>query len=328
MKSSKMLSQMLDTLDTNNTVIHLHTWTKALSSSIVRVAIKKGFKVVCTLHDYFTVCPNGGFFNYNTRRPCLIKPLTIKCIMTNCDSRNYTQKLWRICRQFVQNLVGLIPSGINDYILVSEFSGNILRPFLPQDANFHFVPNPVDVIKSMPVEVTRNSSYMAIGRLSREKGMSLFARAAKIGGYRGVFVGDGECRPEIKSINPDAEIVGWISQSEVNEHLEKARTLVLPSLLYETQGLVVLEAAALGVPAIVPDNCAARDLVKDGVTGLWFRSGDVEDLVKKMRILEDEDTLLSLGRAAYESYWVKPSTMERHTYCLEKVYTELLERKV
>ena len=33
-------------------------------SSVFDVAFKMNFKLVLTLHDYFTACPNGGYFNY------------------------------------------------------------------------------------------------------------------------------------------------------------------------------------------------------------------------------------------------------------------------
>jgi len=49
--------------------------------------------------------------------------------------------------------------------------------------------------------------------------------------------------------------------------------------------LVVLEAAALGVPAIVADTSAARDLVRDGHTGLWFKGGDALSLRAAMQRL-------------------------------------------
>lgn len=37
-----------------------------------------------------------------------------------------------------------------------------------------------------------------------------------------------------------------------------------------------------GVPCIVPDCCAARDYVIEGVNGLLFKTGDVEDLERAM----------------------------------------------
>ena len=102
--------------------------------------------------------------------------------------------------------------------------------------------------------------------------------------------------------------------------------VVLPSRWYETQGLVVLEAAARGVPAIVPDQCAASDFVDDGITGLVFRTGDLVDLEHKLRQLTDPALAARLGGAAYEKYWQAPATMASHTERLVAVYESMLAR--
>src|SRR5574341_939982 len=301
-KAAHMLAKKLEIYEKNNTIIHLHSWTKALSSSVVRVALNSGFKVVCTLHDYFTVCPNGGFVNYQSNKICDLRPLSFKCITQHCDARSKLQKNWRVIRQFIQKSFGLIPNGVRHYIYYSDFSLNIIKPYLPSNAQFYFVPNPIESEMSTPVEVSKNTIYVSIGRLSKEKGILLLAKAGKLTDFPVIFVGDGEYRSDIQSINPDAKITGWLSRSQVNKYLEQSRALVFPSQWYETQGLVVLEAASRGVPAIVSDICAAREMVCDGVNGLWFKSGDIDDLVKKMQMLQDDNLVSALGQAAYDKY--------------------------
>ncbi len=65
-----------------------------------------------------------------------------------------------------------------------------------------------------------------------------------------MFIGDGPLRP-IEATG--ARVTGWLSAEDVQRELEHARCLVFPSLWYETYGLVVNEAAARGIPAIVSD---------------------------------------------------------------------------
>ncbi len=101
--------------------------------------------------------------------------------------------------------------------------------------------------------------------------------------------------------------------------------MVLPSLWYETQGMVVLEAAALGVPSIVPDTSAARDLVSDGHSGLWFKGGDTASLRSAMERLMITRVAKQMGRNAYDRYWQDPSTIDEHIVNLEKAYLETLE---
>jgi glycosyltransferase involved in cell wall biosynthesis len=65
----------------------------------------------------------------------------------------------------------------------------------------------------------------------------------------------------------------------------------------ETWGLSVNEAMACGRPVIVSDKCGcAYELIKEGVNGYTFRSGDVNDLVNKMQRMLDRDDLRTMGK--------------------------------
>ena len=123
----------------------------------------------------------------------------------------------------------------------------------------------------------------------------MLARCAVAERLSVVFVGSGELTDKVKEITPQAGVTGWVGRGQILAYLRSSRALVFPSLWYETLGLVVLEAAANGVPGIVPDTCAAREIVMDGVTGLHFRGGDQQDLRGKMRQLRDPLVARNLG---------------------------------
>jgi glycosyltransferase involved in cell wall biosynthesis len=315
----------LDRFERRGSVIHLHGWTKALSSSVARVAIRRGFKVVVTLHDYFLACPNGGFLDYPAARPCGLRALSAQCLLRRCDSRSYPQKLWRVARQILQHRVGLLPRGVRNYIAVSDFSYEALRGYLPRGNRLHRIDNPVETPRQAPVEIARNAKFAFVGRLSPEKGALMLASCASALGAELMLIGDGPQRPAVAAAYERANITGWLPRCGVVERLRSARALVLPSLWWETQGLVVLEAAALGVPAIVPDRSAARESVVDGITGLCFRQGDEYDLAAKMRRMQTPGAAERMGRAAYERYWSSPRTLERHVMGLEACYREILD---
>lgn len=318
--AARAFAERLRELDRRDTIIHLHGWSKALSSSVVRTAIDGGFKVVCTLHDYFCACPTGGFFDARTASHCHVKPLSLACITCNCDVRSYRHKLWRVVRQLAQEKVGRIPAGIDTFIVLSRLSRLVLQPYLPKAARMFEVSNPIDIPLGSPVDVGSNRAFTMIGQLSLLKGGQLFAAVARHCGVQAVFVGDGPSTQEIAAANPAATITGWVSQERVGEYLSKARALVFPSLWYEAQPLAVLEAAARGVPAVVSDGCAAAESVRDGMTGLVFKNGDATSLAAALRRLSDDDLVRRLGRGAYETYWADPPVLERHVAELERVY--------
>jgi glycosyltransferase involved in cell wall biosynthesis len=325
-KAAKRMQALLSRGDRQKTVIHVHGWTKALSSAPIRVAARMGFQVVLTFHDYFLACPNGGFFDYQINRICTLKPLSLACLARHCDVRSYGQKLYRVARQVVQQHFGLLPSGVQHYIATSELGASVLRPFLPTEVKVHHVDNPIDVERKAPVAVGENVLLMTVGRLSPEKGGLLAAQAANAIGASLDFVGNGVQAKAIQKIAADIRVVGWLKPEGVLAKLQKARALVFPSLWYEVQPLVVLEALARGVPAIVASTSGARELVEDGVTGLWFRGGDAVDLADKMKMIMRDDKLAAkLGRAAYRKYWERPRSVKTHVDTLLRVYRSMLE---
>jgi glycosyltransferase involved in cell wall biosynthesis len=322
------MSALLATLDPATTVVHLHGWTKALSASVVASVVRAKFPIVLTLHEYFTACPTGCLYLHRDRQVCTLKPMSLACITKNCDSRSYAFKLYRVLRQYIQRTAGRIPDGIAHYITVSAFSRRVIEPLLPRRRTMYAVDNPVDVMREPRARAEANDIMVFIGRLSAEKGGVLLAEAARIAGTKVVFIGEGSERAAIERANPDATFTGWLDRDGVAATLRTARCVVVPSLWYETLGLVVLEAAALGIPAIVPSDTAASDLVVPGRTGLSFARGNVAELAAQLRACADDALVERLSRAAFESFWSKPPTMRLHVDGLLETYDDVLAESV
>lgn len=325
-KAAALLDKLLRDLPAQETIVHLHGWHKALSSSLMPVIYRRKVHLIITLNTYFTACPNVGFYNYHTQKSCNLKPLSRQCLLTNCDSRHMAYKVWRVARQFIQKRIGRMPRDTKNFIIVSKYSYQVLQPYLPKGARIFHVPNPIDITQQPAVEVAANDEFLMVARLVPEKGCLPFAEASKRVGCKAVYVGDGELREQILSVNPQAHIAGWQSYPEYQQWLSRARALIFPSLWHEAQPLVVLEAAAKGVPAIVSDACAARDLIRDGETGLLFRNGDVTDLAEKILLMQDPKLAKQLGREAYKRFWENPIAIDNHINDLIKVYNSLLNR--
>ncbi len=322
--AARRMAEVLNNLDPAHTIIHVHGWTKGLSAAPVAVALKRHFPVVLTLHDYFAACPNGGFFNFPHNRICTLKAMSPSCLVSNCDKNGHAQKAWRVVRQSIQRRQGHIPDSIRHFITVSQFSRRIMQPYLPPSARMYDVPNPIDAEREAPTNPGKNRPFAYVGRLSPEKGALLFAAAVAKAGMPALFIGEGEQHQAIASTCPEAVITGWVPHEEVRRHLRSARALVLPSLCYETQGMAVLEAAACGLSAIVPDTCAASQTVIGGETGLLFRGGDADDLVAKLSSLRGDTLVDRLGLAAHNRFWADPPTLERHVEALETIYQQVL----
>jgi glycosyltransferase involved in cell wall biosynthesis len=128
------------------------------------------------------------------------------------------------------------------------------------------------------------------GRLIPEKQApavvaAVVAAARRRPGLRGAIYGDGPERAavaaEIERLDA-ADVVashGFVAAEELDEALRHAVCLVLPSRR-EGYGMVIVEAASLGVPSITsagPDN-AAVEHIEDGVNGFVAASAGADDL--------------------------------------------------
>ena len=317
------LEALLATLPRDRTVIHVHGWAKALSPSIAGPIATSGLPAVYTLHEYSLLCPNGGLFNYRTELACGLAPLSAACCASNCDSRSYLRKLWRVARHLVMDRVAGLPRVFSDIISISRFQHDAVAHRLPQGVRVHHVSNPIDAVPLGPKPAGHSGPLTFVGRLSPEKGPFLFAEAARRAGVEAVFVGDGPLRQELARRYPEARLVGWQDPAGVQRHLRAAGALVFSSIWYEGQPLTVLEAKALGTPVIVSDGCAGRESVEDGKTGLWFRCNDVDNLVEALKRLATLD-LDELSRASYDAYWADPPTLERHVEAITAIYRRLL----
>ncbi|EJP32570.1 glycosyltransferase, group 1 family protein [Selenomonas sp. FOBRC9] len=323
-KAEKALSKLLINYDAKDTIIHVHTCQKALSSSCVWRAKRMGFKVIYHMHDYGIACPNLGFYNYRSRAICKQRAMSGGCLLSNCDVRHYTHKIWRYVRQLVQNYIAQIPQGLDGYIAVSEFSYKILKPYLAGDAFVRIVPNPCPIHVKERVLVEKNTAFIFVGRLSPEKNPMLFAKCAKHMRVPAVFIGDGTEAAAIKSANPEAILYGWIPREDLHAVLQNARCLVFPSAWYETQGLVVAEMAAYGIPAIVSNTSAASDYIKDGNNGLLFESDNERALESCMNRMMNDSYVAQMGACAFESFQTMVPTNEEYMENILEVYQEVL----
>lgn len=281
-KAKKELKKLLEKLDKEETIIHVHGWTKALSSSIFDIAFKMNFKVILTMHDYFIACPNGGYFNYKKNYSCNLKPLSIKCIKCNCDSRNYFFKIYRIIRQFVQNNIVKLNKKLEDVISISSFSENILKRTLNPKIKIHRIYNPIDINENIQkinkntqkTNIGKNKYFLYVGRIAKEKGVDVFCAAVSHIKKEGVVVGDGPELEKLKEKYPKISFVGWKSTDEVKEYMKNSIALVFPSRCYETMGLSAIEANMIGIPVIVSSNTSATEFADQNI----FENGNVNSL--------------------------------------------------
>ena len=320
------LAALLAGLDPTQTVVHIHAWAKALSPSIGRAVADSDLPAVYTMHEFFLVCPNGGFYDYPKQQPCSRVPMSVDCIATNCDGRSYPRKVMRLGRHLLMDHVSGLKQAVRDVVMISDLQTKASAPYLPRGVRLHRVNNPIDAVDQGP-KSGPGGDFLFVGRLSTEKGVAHFCEGARRAGVSPLIAGDGPLGDELRARYPEARFLGWQSPDQVRHLMRECRALVFPSIWFEGQPLTVYEALATGTPVIVSDVCAGREAVEDGHNGMWFKSADPDSLASALRRLSDDAEAGRMTRAAYERYWAEPLTLDWHLDAIEEVYRVALAER-
>ncbi|MBI1725876.1 MAG: glycosyltransferase [Candidatus Rokubacteria bacterium] len=148
-----------------------------------------------------------------------------------------------------------------------------------------------------------------VGRLDREKSVervidAFGSIALAVSGARLLLVGQGSHEPALKRLaaaSPARDAIhfaGSVAREELPPYYQAA-DLFLFSSETETQGLVLAEAHACGLPAVAVRASGVDEVVRDGETGLLTKA-DVEELADAaIGLLLDAPRRSAMALAAY-----------------------------
>ncbi|WP_163269545.1 glycosyltransferase [Chelativorans alearense] len=281
-------------------VVHVHGWSQILSPSIFYALARHDVRVMVTTHDFFLTCPNGGYVNYRKGSICGARPLSLPCLISNCDKRNYLHKLWRFGRSVTQRGAGEAFWNRVGVILAHENMGPYLRASPLK--NFLTLRTPAEPLsRNGPVAAWKNERILFLGRMTWEKGVRTLAEALKITETSATLIGRGPLLPEIRQALPHCWVAGWLADDEVARIAAETRYLIMPSRMPEPYGLVTAEALMSGLPVIVSSNALIAQEVAENNAGLVFESGNAQSLAEKIALMQSDDLVkrLSLGAFAY-----------------------------
>lgn len=188
----------------------------------------------------------------------------------------------------VKSVISLTPSGksalasaLDEWRIIPSFD--------------HFVlANPIDYDA---IKITRPKNYYSGGTLElvniaryveQKNQISLLEAVNKLvsKGVTNVhlnLIGDGELRPMFESyirknsLEKYISLTGWVNLEEKKRYLEAADIMVLPSL-FESFGIVVLEAYANKLPVIASNTGGLADLVIESLNGTKIDPTNVDQI--------------------------------------------------
>lgn len=179
--------------------------------------------------------------------------------------------------------------------------------------------------------------FAFVGRLSSDKGVNELVKAfvATNNVYKHTrLLLVGAMEPELDPLDEQTVdiinehnyiiSVGW--QTDIRPYLAISNALVFPSYR-EGFPNVVMQAGAMGLPAIVTDISGCNEIISEGKNGIIIPPGDCESLEEKMKeFVADEELLMKLKsstgemiKSRYEQKFVWQSLLDEYRK-LEKKY--------
>lgn len=178
------------------------------------------------------------------------------------------------------------------------------------------------------------SFVLYFGRLSAEKGVDDLLRAMKkLPQVRLKVAGDGPQREELHALADtlglsNVEFTGQVNAQQRDTLISQSLFTVLPSHAYETFGKTILESYAEGRPVVASDTGSRRELVREGETGLLYRTGDSDQLAAVIQLLVSRPKVAeTMGRAGWELLR-QHHTPEGHCQNLVNLYERLIAAKM
>jgi len=130
----------------------------------------------------------------------------------------------------------------------------------------------------------------------------------------------------VNSSDGRIKFLGRVLPPDLNE-IYRTGTVFVTASETETQGIVLIEAAATGLPLIAVDKGAVSELCQDGVNGILCRpGGDVDGIAEAMvSILSDAQLREKYSAASIEI--AKKHDLKRTLKRFLEIYEEAIELK-
>lgn len=278
-------------------LVHVHDLYPLISPWVLPECRRRRIPTVMSVYDYRLTCPvHNHHFNGRLCTKCM-GGREHHCVIQNCRGSRPESVAFAL-RNGVARSFGLFSNNVDLYIAPTRFTADwLVEHARVAPGRVTAIPCAID-LPALPVDPAQGAYVAFAGRFVPEKGVEVAVAAARKAGLPLWLAGDADRHPAVRA-GDEVRFVRTRNRDELAAFYRGARIFVMPSLWFETFGIVVGEAMSHGVPVVASRIGALAETTVDGVTGLLFEPGDADDLAAKLRKLWDDDALCrKLGRSA------------------------------
>lgn len=269
-------------------VLLFHNVIPVGSLGLYEEASKLGIPTLQYTHNFRPFSPGGTLWDGYKMTDAALRGNPWPEILSGSwqSSRLKTAILAWHLHQSLKN--GLLDS-IDHWLAVSEFMRlQFVKAGIPEN-RITTIRHCYDYEKQLS-ETPEGNHYLFMGRLVAEKGIHNLIEAWRtLENELGqscpnlIIAGTGPMEAQIKAGCESLRCVdfpGFIEGEAKQSLIQSARSILVPSICWESLGLTVYEAFTYGRPAIVSTAGALEESVEEGFNGWLHKSGSSEDIVR------------------------------------------------
>jgi glycosyltransferase involved in cell wall biosynthesis len=303
-------------------LVHVHNTFVMISPSIYSACSQVGVPVVQTLHNYRLLCLAANFFREGkvceeclggslwpgVKHGCYRHSRSASAVVAVMLTSHRMRHTWQ--------------REVSCFIALSEFARNKFIEGGLHPEKIFVKPN---FVYPDPGARTEIGDYaLFVGRLSPRKRIdTLLAAWKKLSQPIPLhIIGDSSEREILQNeaarqgLN-HVQFKGQLPRPQTMAAINHARFLVFASEWYENFPVTIAESFACSTPVICSRLGAMEEIVTDGRTGLYFNSGDANDLAAKVEwAWQHPEQMRVMGLQARSEYELK--------YTAEKNYPQLM----
>lgn len=249
------------------------TYTQYLSAPLICLARFRGVDVTIDVQNGMPY-----FSPLWSRRPSLC---LVHHVHTDQWHGRFPGPIAVVCQLIEKRVMPVIYRN-RTFVAISKSTADDLCAIgIPRD-HIRIIVSGVDVPDAPPAEKPTEPLFVSLNRLVPHKRVEVLLNTWEIVAEtvpgRLVIAGDG---PELENLKklaadiPRAEVIGRVSE-EVKQQLLSEAWFVLSAAHHEGWGMSVMEAAAVGTPALGVDARGTRDTIVHGVTGVLVNAPEDE----------------------------------------------------
>jgi len=233
------------------------------------IKLRTKARLALLFHDYKAVCPRCNL--YNGKRIC-----------TDCTQGKFINVIKHRCRNksVLQSSVLAIDSYYNNsyrdaysypdlFITPSHFMAKQLHK-MGFEHKISVIHNPIDIkqFKQFKKMTGFRQTVLYAGRFSKDKGIELFLEAAAgLKNIKFLIAGVGDLIEMVERADKEmdnVEYLGSLNKEQLMETFDRSDFLILPSIWYENNPMIIIEAMTYGLVVIGSDIGGIPELLNEG----------------------------------------------------------------